>query len=412
MKVLTIVYDLGPGGTQRAAQNFSIAYKEKGFDVKVLGSAGLGPRTENLTKFSIECLDAKIDTAVTLSKLKNWSPDIIHLHRAGNPDPYLIDLVKSIKTQNTIVLETNVFSYFDDTSDGDEIDVHLHLSEYCLWKWYSTATFFKKSPQAAIIPYFVDCAPFYKVDNAEIVSFKNKYQIPLDKFIVGRIGQPSLAKWDPNIFNIVEKSEKNTHFVFIGAPKEYKDLANHRNVSIKITFIDFIHGDDNLRAAYNSFDIFLLMAIFGESFGMVLAESLLCQVPVICLSTPRRDNSQTYVVPHEIAGYVCNNENALLSSINFLSNNPAKLAELGQKGRHHVLTNFSKDILIKDLLKVIQSHKQKELPKIELNTLTKKIRAKLKNSYGTFSIKDFIFFLMPLTYMKLLYFISNRLRKN
>ena len=48
MRFLTIVYGLGPGGTERAAQNYSEGYKLLGHDVLVFSHDSGGPRVQEL----------------------------------------------------------------------------------------------------------------------------------------------------------------------------------------------------------------------------------------------------------------------------------------------------------------------------------------------------------------------------
>ena len=48
MRVLTVVGDLGPGGTQRVAQNYTVGYKQAGCEAAVLAITAGGPRVREL----------------------------------------------------------------------------------------------------------------------------------------------------------------------------------------------------------------------------------------------------------------------------------------------------------------------------------------------------------------------------
>ena len=48
MKILTVVYNLEKGGTQRVAQIFAEAYHELGYDSRILSLYGLGCRYDEI----------------------------------------------------------------------------------------------------------------------------------------------------------------------------------------------------------------------------------------------------------------------------------------------------------------------------------------------------------------------------
>jgi hypothetical protein len=54
MRILTVVYNLEKGGTQRAAQNFCEGYKELGHDSKIVAAYNSGIRETELQEKGIE----------------------------------------------------------------------------------------------------------------------------------------------------------------------------------------------------------------------------------------------------------------------------------------------------------------------------------------------------------------------
>ena len=76
--------------------------------------------------------------------------------------------------------------------------------------------------------------------------------------------------------------------VVIGLPEMYRARIAALPEAIRARVLDrpFVHGDAALRESYSALDCFLHAKQIGESFGYVLIESMLCECPVISLSTP------------------------------------------------------------------------------------------------------------------------------
>ena len=78
MKILTIVYNLEKGGTQRAAQNFCEGYRELGHDSRILAAYGSGVRADELQQKKIKVW-VGLDEDV-LNDIVQWCPDLVHIH--------------------------------------------------------------------------------------------------------------------------------------------------------------------------------------------------------------------------------------------------------------------------------------------------------------------------------------------
>ncbi|MDZ7736209.1 MAG: glycosyltransferase [Gammaproteobacteria bacterium] len=96
-----------------------------------------------------------------------------------------------------------------------------------------------------------------------------------------------------------------------------------------------------MRIGYSSLDVFVHAARQGESFGMVLVESMLCETPVITLATPYADNSQVEVVGHEQGGLVTNNKNQFIKAMEKLFFDHNKRKYYAMAGRKRALENYS-----------------------------------------------------------------------
>jgi hypothetical protein len=117
--------------------------------------------------------------------------------------------------------------------------------------------------------------------------------------------------------------------------------------------VDFMNDDSALSGIYGSMDVFLHAARIGESFGMVLAEALLCGVPVISLSTPDKDNSQIEVVGHETGGLVVANVAGMLEAMHRLED-PGLRRRYADLGASEIVKRFSAEALIPCAIDIAQ----------------------------------------------------------
>ena len=303
MNILTVVFGLSKGGTEKAAQLFAQGYAKLGHSSKLLSLYHLGPRYEEL-KNSIQIFDGLNSKNIKL--IKNWRPDIIHIHSHGIKLRDITILLETLKSQNLKVIETNVFSY--PTPWSSKLDLSFQLSSWCQWLYEKRGGM--KIPKA-IVPNMINPDFFYPRSNYEVEKFRDHYKIPRDAFVIGRIGQPFKGKWSHfliDAFNELSDSNENLYLLIVNAPVNITDLAKKSKNYNRIVIIDKLIGDQNLSIAYSSMNIFYLTAEQGESFGNVILESILSGTPVIALATPWGDNSQIEVLQNNIGGNVvhCN----------------------------------------------------------------------------------------------------------
>ena len=345
MRYLTVLTDLDYRGSQRVAQNYSIGMKHLGHDVKVLTLNALGPRAQELERADIQCSCLAADTAA-LDYMVGWKPDVVHVHRPGLFDPDFTRVLLRLRTAtDPVIIETNFFSRVDYGLADGVIDVHLHLTKWCLWKWQQWSRVLNYRPMATIVPNSVISQSFFRAPAIEVAGQKQRMGIPQQDFVFVRIGASSEAKWHPMIVDAFAETHRRIDTVsllLIAPPPSIcaKVDALPENVRAKVFSVPKIDNDSLLRLLYSCGDVMLHAARIGESFGMVLVESLLCETPVITLSTPTRDNSQTEVVQHRRSGVVVNDGRAFVNAMMELVLNPLYTRALGQHGRALVVAQF------------------------------------------------------------------------
>jgi glycosyltransferase involved in cell wall biosynthesis len=211
------------------------------------------------------------------------------------------------------------------------------LSTWALWLFNLRGGFKYNS---AFVPYPVKCNSFLKPNFNNIILFREKNNIPKNAFVIGRIGQAYDGKWSPllvDTFNVLCNEIPDLFLLIINPPKSVLDQAKQSPFAERIIHISKIIGDENLALAYASMDLMLHIALQGESFGLVLTESILCETPVVTLSTPWADNSQGEVVGHKKGGLVVHSKKGLKNAILEIYNNPKAFAVSGLK---HIKENY------------------------------------------------------------------------
>ena len=359
LKILTVVYNLDKGGTQRAAQVFAEAYHKLDYDSRILALYGLGPRYKEI-KNHIPVWHSL--TQENLDSIVSWSPDIIHIHSHG-PDASEINQLLASKPTETKVVETNVFSV--PSPWYDKIDISLQLSIWAQWIFNLRGG---KHINSEIIPYPVNSSKFNRASSDDIYLFKKEYNIPPEAIVLGRIGQSYAGKWSPMLIQVFDElaiTNLNLFLLIVNPPSNIVKLVEQSKARDRVIIIPQILGDKNIAIAYSSMNVMVHIAEQGESFGMVLAESLLCEVPVVTFSTPWDDNSQCEVVGNAEGGYVVNSFKGLKEAIIMLTEHSALALKLGQSGRRHIVENFDHLKVVKMVIQSLmkKNHKDGQLRK-------------------------------------------------
>lgn len=350
MKYLTLLQDLDYRGSQRVAQNYSLGMKALGHEVRVLTINALGSRTEYLAKEGIICSCIAIQPEC-IDEVANWSPDIIHIHRAGIYEEKINQIIVELKNRvNPIVIETSIFSRVDYKISPNIIDIHLHLTKWCFWKWRQWSKSLHYKPLGTILPYSIICSLFYRSSTQDILDCKNRLGIPQNNFVFGRIGANCEAKWHPIIissFKHIAETNDDISLLLVSPPPSIVNLVKNLPVHIKakVFVTPKIENDGELRLLYSSMNVMLHASRIGESFGIVLAESLLCETPVIVLSSPTKDNSQVEIIKHQQTGLVVNNAASFIQAMQEIYNCQDKAREFGENGRQDILANYDNEFV-------------------------------------------------------------------
>ena len=363
MRVLSVVENLDIGGTQRVAKNTTALYREMGYESAILSLSENYSPIEWLDKYKIPFffkLDEKpeAERKNTINSILGYAPDIVHIHNNGISKKDLSDWLPLLSPR-PLVLETCHFPIISDYFEY--IDIHLQLSHWCLWQFYCALRREKKDfhKKVYILPHVVDTSAFFPTHSAEKASIREKLGLGPEALVFGRIGQAYLDKWSWLIFDAFRDIAKENPYVYlllIALPKEYKLYIKEfpYEVQKRIIIREATRDPVLLREYYQSMDFFLHAANQGETFGMVLAESMLSEIPVISLFTPYRDNSQLEITGFQKGAIIVSNKSSMKKAMELLMRDKKRSSELGRQGRRWVLEQYSSNSLGIQLQNIIE----------------------------------------------------------
>jgi glycosyltransferase involved in cell wall biosynthesis len=244
-----------------------------------------------------------------LDAAEAFTPDLIHIHRVGVASAVETAMLRRLRTPDRRVIETNVFGRVDTSEARHYIDVHMHLSRWCLWRWHRWFRWRDASQIGVVVPNPVDPDSFRRVDDERRQQVRSRLGIGEHEFVCGRVGQPNAASWHPMLFEAfasLARVTPQTRLLLVGVPDSLRPCIERlpRRVQRLIVELPLTDDEATLADVYSSLDCFVHAARFGESFGYVLTESMLCECPVVTASTPHVNNSQVEVVGHLKGGIV------------------------------------------------------------------------------------------------------------
>lgn len=350
MRVLTVVFSLEKGGVERVAQNFALGYLNAGCDSRLLFTDIDGFRRKYLQEKKIHVYDLRNES--TYLEIAKWDPELVHLHSHGLTYKNFF-LIKKI-LPNAKYVETNVFS--KPSPWVDHIDVSYQLSDWCRWLYQKRS--YKKF-HSVVLPNPIDVDAFYFVGDKKRDDFRKSIGVGENDILIGRVGQSYPAKWSEmliDIFDRLRASDTRIKLLLVNPPELIKKRMANSLFLKDIILIDEIQEDSELCLCYSSIDIFVLIADQGESFGMVLAEALLCETPVVALATPWADNSQIEVVKNSVGGFIAANRKNIQPLIKMLIDDKELRHSLGRRGRAHIEKNYNLKDLAKKSLFIVNTN--------------------------------------------------------
>jgi glycosyltransferase involved in cell wall biosynthesis len=348
MRILSVIHELGPGGMERVCQNNTVSFADRGHDVAVFAHWRGGYRAEALAARGIPVFIGGADQAGFDAGLRQaiaFSPDLLWVHGVGVADSKLARIIRAVRaasTRRVPVVTTSHFARPDHSADQALYDVHVQISEWGMWRWRQWTRLQRPRPLGVVVPHFVAAAAFTPSSVAEREATRRQYGIPGEAILFGRLGQPDPSIWPRGLlasFAQFAAEESRAWLLLVGSPPSVAAQRKRLppDVASRVVLAPFIFGDEQLRRCYGTLDAFLHVTRIGDTFGLVLCESMLCGVPVVTVATPAKSNGHVEIVGHEIGGLVCANPGEVVPAMRALAYDELLRKRLAAQGREHVL---------------------------------------------------------------------------
>lgn len=345
------------GGTERLTYSLSEQLSSKGHYVTLIGATKNKARMIQINKrFKIILLKGLefLNAPINFSYIKYISKnDIIHLHFPSPTNAFIGGFfAKLLRKPYIITYHSPILSYhlIKHFYNFVFLKYLLRNSKYITipspncYNHFPILPFFKY--KVKVIPNGVDASRFFFRQDAKkylsnYIEFNNSFIVAfvsvLDKVHHQIKGLPILLS---ALKTLIDREERHDiKLVIVGAGNykvKYEELTKKMGLNEKVTFLGGL-PNQVLPYIYSASNCFVLPSTQIESFGIVLAEAMACQCPVI--------GSNVGGIPFVIgnAGLLVepNNPTDLVEKILLLINNNEKRHDLIKKGLNRVNSKFS-----------------------------------------------------------------------
>lgn len=341
-KIALVTYSLSSGGLERAVANSTQLFEELGCEVHlfVIDSALDYPFSGRLHQFFIDKISGinKIRRYISLMKeIENEKFNLIIDHR------FRINFLSEIFWQYLFYRKQNVINYVH-SSKLENYIITLSKSNKYLFKNRSFICDSKgiQEKMNQQFPYFKTKTIYNPIKLDEInedIEIKQPYILA-----VGRMEKTNVKQIDLLLKYFAESKlpENNFKLVILGdgeTKQKMEKIAEDLKIKDSVDFKGFIK---NPFPFYKNAFATVLTSKY-EGFGLVLAESLLCGIPVIsfdCETGPRE------IIQNRKNGLLIENQNfeAFKNALNELIENPNLYQKLKQNAKKSA-EQFSLDFI-------------------------------------------------------------------
>ncbi|MCM0753679.1 glycosyltransferase family 4 protein [Desulfovibrio aminophilus] len=320
IRVLQVAKSLGLGGTEKVMQLFAAHLDRRDFQAAV-HSPRDGPRGPLLRAAGIP---THVGTDL-LKTLQAWKPDVVHLHRAGWPEPGLLRPLAVARVP--VVVETNVFGRHDPSPSARILDRTLFVSRFCAERFAAHTGIPAQPPRYGVLYNPVDTDFFARACPPRDLTAP----------AVGRLSRPDPGKWSRLALDFLPPAAAalpGLRYRIVGGIPEAEKFVRAHGLEANAEFLPPLATDEELAGFFNSVSLLTHANDTGESFGLAIAEAMAAGLPVVTHPCPGpRDNAQLELVEHGVTGLVARDAREYAEAVIFLLTHPEEARNMGEAGR-------------------------------------------------------------------------------
>jgi glycosyltransferase involved in cell wall biosynthesis len=340
-KVLEFSNQWSMGGTEKTAQLLLKHLNKDRFEVYAAGWKG-GPRLPIIEKLAADVLISE-DSREMSAWIKSRGIDIVHFHRMGTPDEKLIRTFTDAGVP--VLVEHNIFAYFDNTPDRDRIHQHIFISKAQLEIYKQRAGDFFEPSKCVAVYYPVETETFDSYD------FNRDFSSP----VFGRFSRDDPKKWHPinvQVLPFIKEAVPDARFHVIGLPDAYRDAIGQLHCLDMVSEFPLTMNENELCGFLNGITVFTHGAVIGESFGASIAEAMASGLPVV--THTGGDGAQAELVTDQYNGFVVDPRHirSYAARVIQLLKDPVLKQQMGDRGRARVKEWFSVTGIVRQIEEV------------------------------------------------------------
>ena len=367
LKIIQVIPDFGLGGIQKAGCVLAETMVRAGHQVLLLGEKP-GPRFEANCSWHRLLGSPQLETLA--EAVREFSPDVIHLHAPDYPESLIRGLVSRLGEKPPLLVTTPVFGR------PPEDRRVLALTRTCcvgVFTFYRLGRWLKQTPAQMVrngIGY-VPLTPFQpppaEVDRDAV---RRAMGIPPDTFVFGRVGRSQGGKWHPyhpQIINAVLGADPRAQWISIGFPDEL-GLA-HLRQRWGDRFRNFPETADYqfLAEVFSAMDVQLFWSQHGECFASTICEAAGMGTPTVAGVNPCQDNGQVEQVLEGVTGELVGTAEQAIAALLRFGSDRARLQALRDSTRQHAWTRWHVARVTADLLQLYEYWRSgKDCPYLEV----------------------------------------------
>jgi glycosyltransferase involved in cell wall biosynthesis len=342
------------GGTEKGLVIHALRVDRSRFDLSVVTLYEGGPRQADLETAGIrvDCAGGDLGTLAALLS----GVDLVHVYRHGGHDPLLVEACRLASVG--VLIDTNIFGAVDRSADEPLFACHLFLSQMCLLRYrgWVDAPDFAERHRVCYLPIDAErlraLAPDRRAAKATLGFDPNRP-------VVGRLGRAADLKWRDLLIDMAPHLARlvpEVQLLYVGMTPAKQRRAARLGLLERMRAHPAVAEEDRLALLYSACDVVVNGAVIGESQGLVIAEAMALEIPVVTCSTPWADNAQVEIVDHGINGWTANHPRPFAEAVADLLLDDRRRLSFGAAGRAKITKLLDPNRLTRQLENLYAHH--------------------------------------------------------